>query len=320
MRIAARACAGAGLVACACAAPPLAAQARGVPAARLGVRVEPETVTVGMPFTVRARVALPAAWRVAQPATPDTGGVVEPLDPPRVRDSVRAGERVADVTWRFMAWRPGTQPLPLAPLALRTEGARAALPVTASVIVRSVLPDDSAQRVPRPWREPVAAPRNWWPLIALVAAALALVGLLAWALGRAWRARRARAVTPRTPREVADAALDRLDARDLVALGEPRRAVALAGEIVRDFLAARVGVPVSLATGEALAVAGSVLGVHGEALAEFLARVDAVRFGDAPLDAAGVRALLAEARRLVAVLDERQRSPRATPLALEVVR
>ncbi|MCU0626168.1 MAG: DUF58 domain-containing protein [Gemmatimonadaceae bacterium] len=284
---------------------------------RLGVRLVPETVTVGAPFTVRARVALPATWRVVQPPEPDTGGTVEPLDPPLVRDSVQGGERVTDISWRFLAWQPGTHAVPVASLLLRDGSVTRELPVQASIVVRSMLPADTARRQPRPARAPIDAPVRWWPRVALAIAVLLLLGILAWVARRVLRARRERAARPRTPLEVADAAFARLVARDLPATGEARRHVALAGEILRDFLGARLGLPASLATGEAMLVSGPAVGVHGEALGEFLARVDRVRFSTDPVSVHEARALVDEARRLARVLDERARSPRATPLALE---
>ncbi len=285
---------------------------------RWGVRIVPETVTVGAPVTVRVRVQGPSRWTVRPPAPVDTGGVVEPLDPPVVRDSVRGATRVTDVTWRFLAWRPGTHALPVTTLELAaTDGATRALPVRGTIVVASLLPADTALRRPRPPREPMAVPVAWWPRVALVAGLVAALLLAAWGVRRFLARRRDRRVVPPTPREVAVTAFARLAARDLVAAGETRRHVALAGEILRDFLGARLGLPRALATGEALLVAGPAVGAHAEALAECLGRIDRARFATEPLARDDAHAIVAEARRLVEVLDERARSPRATPLALE---
>ncbi|MCU0618559.1 MAG: hypothetical protein MUF40_01415 [Gemmatimonadaceae bacterium] len=289
------------------------------PPLRIGVRVAPETVTVGRPFTVRVRVDASSRWRVMPPAPVDTGGDVEPLDPALLRDTVVGARRVTDVAWRFLAWRPGAHPIPVPELVVRDSGgAERRLPLRAAVAVRSLLPDDTAQRTPRPAREPIAPAVPWWPRVALVAGLVAALAIV-WGAGR-WllaRRRRRRAAAPATPHEVARAAFERLVARDLLAAGEGRRQVALAGEILRDFLGARLGLPPALATGETLLVAGPAVGAHAEALADLLGRIDRARFARAPLPPDEARAIVAEARRLVDVLDERARSPRATPLALE---
>lgn len=287
------------------------------PPVRMGVRMMPETVTVGAPFTVRVRVALPSAWRVLQPPTPDTGGIVEPLDPPRLRDTVRGPDRVVDMTWRFLAWEPGAHPLPIASLRLASGSRERALTVPGAIVVRSVLPADTALRTPRPARAPFAVPITWWPRVLTGLGVLAALALAVWLARCAWRARRSTRERVRTPREVADEAFERLAARGLPAAGESRRHVALVGEIVRDFLAARLGLPTSLATGEALAVAGPAVGALAEPLAELLGRIDVARFATTPVTREEAERLDGQARRMIAMLDERARSPHATPLAVE---
>ena len=48
---------------------------------RVSFKVLPETVTVGQPFVVSMRAIPPSGRKAVAPAVPDTGGLVEPLDP-----------------------------------------------------------------------------------------------------------------------------------------------------------------------------------------------------------------------------------------------
>ncbi len=240
-------------------------------------RVRPDTVTVGEPFALHLRVVPPVGRRAQSPAVPDTGGVVEPLDPPVV---TRRGDTVF-VRYRLIAWQPGVLTIPIGPVIMRRGESDLDVAVDARVVVRSVLPADSADRVPKSARELFASLRPWWQrwvpwVIGLIALALLAVMLL-----RMWRARhRRRVVARRTPLEVAEAAFSRLDARQLTSAGEGARQIALSGEIVRQFLSETdPTLALALTSAEVLHAAAVAPGVPESQLARILARVDAVRFG-----------------------------------------
>ena len=240
-------------------------------------RVRPDTVTVGEPFALQLRMVPPVGRRAQSPAVPDTGGVVEPLDPPVV---TRRGDTLF-VRYRLIAWQPGVLTIPIGPVIMRRGESELAVAVDARIVVRSVLPADSADRVPRSARELFASSRPWWqrwlPWV------LGVIGLtiLAAVLARMWRARRRRrAVAARTPLEHAEAAFSRLDARQLTSAGEGARQIALSGEIVRRFLSETdPSLALALTSAEVLRAAALASGVPEVQLARILAHVDAVRFG-----------------------------------------
>jgi hypothetical protein len=222
------------------AAPPLAAQPAGAPRVRLGTTLSADTVTVGDPFVVQVRIQAPPGATVTFPAASDSGAAVELLDPRRERAA--PGDSVdVTATYRMAAWDVGTVPVALGEVVVRANGAERRVALGGlRVHVRSVLPADNAQRVPKPAREPIADPGLWWLRWLLLALALlALVALLLW-LARRWWRRRAVAVPAAGAYATAIAAFDRLDAMRLVEAGEGGRHLALADEIVRDYLAARL--------------------------------------------------------------------------------
>ena len=83
--------------------------------------------------------------------------------------------------YRVAAWDIGTQPIKLGDVIVRYNGAERHIPLTGTtVFVRSVLPADTAQRVPKPPRALFEFnPFPWW-LVALIAAAIIAIGLLIW--------------------------------------------------------------------------------------------------------------------------------------------
>lgn len=206
-----------------------------------GVTISRDTVTIGEPFEVRVRVRAPAGSRITFPDNPDSSATVQARDPRTLstNDSVQFLDQTA--IYRLAAWDVGRQPVVIGNVTV-------ALPATAqseertvglsalNVFVRSVLPADSSLRVPKPARplwEPTMFP--WW-LIALLAAAVA-IGLLFWWWWR--RRRRPAAPIPVDPYVRAQREFNRLEMMGLVDAGERTRFVALAVEVLRDYLATR---------------------------------------------------------------------------------
>jgi hypothetical protein len=271
----------------------------GAPRVRLGTAVAPDTVTVGDPFVVTVRIQAPPGAQVTFPAAPDSGAGVELLDPRRDRGAADSGEVTA--TYRMAAWDVGTLPLRIGDVLVRVDGVERRVPLSAlGVHVRSVLPADSALRVPKPAREPIADPGLWWLRWLLLALALlALIALLIWLARRWWRRRRV-AGTPDAAYATAVAAFERLDRMKLIAAGEPGRHVALAEEILRDYLAARLPEATPSRTSSELRVAlATRVEVPHARLAALLDTTDLVKFAAWPIAAAPAAHAAGEARGVV---------------------
>ncbi len=269
-------------------------------AGRVTFRVLPETVTVGQPFQVNLR-AVPTAGRTAvPPPVPDTGGVVEPLDPAVV---TRRGDTLL-VRYRLIAWQPGVLTIPLAPVQMTRGPSEVSVASDIRVVVASVLPTDSASRVPKPPRELFAVATPWWAewwkwLLGLVAA---LTAIFLW---HRWRTRE-RPVDEDTTSPIAraEAAFARLDARNLPSLGEGGRHVSLATEIVRQYLAdIEPSLSLTLTNSELLSTARRMRGMPHVRLAQLLEQSDVVRFSGAKATRDAVRDVSGLARELVREVD-----------------
>lgn len=269
---------------------------------QVGVGVSPDTVTVGRPFLVSVRVRAPRGAAVRFPDGPDTTHVVQALDPPQLREG--ADTTAVDVTahYRVAAWDVGERSVELAPVAVEIGGeAREVAVRSPTVFVRSVLPADTAARVPKPAREPWEFPRAWWLpwLLALLAAAL--VGLLAWWW---WRRRRRRLAIPARltddPFRDAEENFARVEALRLLEAGERGRHVALMLDVMRDFLARRFpAASPALTSRELLAALADEPAVPGDRLRGVLHEGDLVKFARRPLTDDRARAFGGEARAVV---------------------
>jgi hypothetical protein len=267
---------------------------------KVTLKVLPETVSVGQPFELRLRAIAPRGRRAMAPAVPDTGGIVEPLDPAVV---TRRGDTLM-VRYRLLAWQPGVLTIPLGPVLMRRDSNDVSVPFDARVVVTSVLPADSANRIPKDPRTLFPVATRWWEKWwqwALGALLAATVAYLVWR----WRTREP-VVTPEiaTPLSRAEAAFARLDARQLVTAGEGGRHVALAAEVLRQYLAELdPSLQLSLTNDELLAAAASVAGIAAASLAHVLHEVDAVRFSGVRVDDATARRVSGLARELVREVD-----------------
>ncbi|HEX5581124.1 MAG TPA: hypothetical protein VFX39_06060, partial [Gemmatimonadaceae bacterium] len=163
-----------------------AARPSGAAQLRTGISMSADTVTVGSPFLVNVRVRAPLGDSLAFPAGPDTSGAVQPLDPVTVR---AAGDTAAvdrTAVYRLAAWDVGEQRFELGAVTVISDGVarEMRLPVL-RVVVRSVLPADSALRVPKPARALWEFPRPWWiPWLVGLLALLLLLLILWWFLRR----------------------------------------------------------------------------------------------------------------------------------------
>jgi hypothetical protein len=294
----------------------------GAPRVQMGVLVSPDTVTVGEHFRVLVRVRAPRGSQISFPPGPDSGLTVEAVDPRELRAAPDSSFTEETAVYTLVAWDTGWQRSRLGDLVVTTDGADRRLAIAGdSVRVRSVLPADSALRVPKPARDIMLAGRPWWHWLLAALAALALVALVFW-----WWRRRSR--TPDSAgADAYDAAVrefERIASLGLIEAGEPGRYVALSTDAARDYLAARLGDDAqrSLTSSELLASISGRAEVDVRRLAPLLAESDLIKFARRAVAAARARELGAEARGVVddvesAVKAEEERAARAARAAAE---
>ena len=290
----------AGALAPALLAAPAVARAQARIDVKAGAVVGPDTVRIGDPFYVRLRVQAPPGARIEFPTGPDTAGTVQALDPVRLTsggDSATTTDQTA--TYRVAAWDVGSQPIALGEVVVRLGGDERRVTVQPlRVFVRTVLPADSALRVPKPARPPFPYARPiWWPWLLLGAAIVLL--LVAWWWWRR-RSRRPVVVVPVDPYARAKQELDRIEALRLLDAGERGRYVALVVEVVREYLAARyAATSLAMTSSELQRAVRDERFVPRDRLARLLDEADLVKFARRPLSVERARELGREARAVI---------------------
>ena len=266
---------------------------------KAGVTVAPDSVRIGDPFRVTVGVRAPVGASIEFPRVLDSTATVQSLDPVTVRTSAdtTAVEQYAE--YRVAAWDVGAQPIRLDDVLVRFNGATRRIPITGSVFVRSLLPKDSAQRVPKPPRalfEPNPFP--WWLWVLIAAAIIALI--LWW-----MRRRRRKTPTPAIvidPYERAEAEFQRIEALGLIDAGERGRYVALMIEVLRDYLSARYAeASLALTSTELERAVGHLAHVPQDRLTRVLTDGDLIKFARRPVSGERARELGREARAIVGI-------------------
>lgn len=266
---------------------------------KAGVTIVPDTVRVGDPFRVTIGVRAPRGATIEFAKAMDSSASVQSLDPVAVRTSAdtTASEQYAD--YRVAAWDIGSQPVQIADVIVRFNGVDRRIPISGNaVFVRSILPADSAQRIPKPPRALFEFTQFPWWLWALIAAAIVAVGLLVW-----WWIRRRR----RPPLAVivdpfarAESEFQRIEALALLEAGERGRYVTLMIEVLRDYLAARYAeAALSLTSTELQRSVGGLPFVPQERLTRVLTEADLIKFARRPVSSERARELGREARSIV---------------------
>jgi hypothetical protein len=277
---------------------PATPASQGAVPVQMGYSVEPDTVTVGDPFRLTVRVRAPLGATVELPAGPDSGAAVEALDPKQERQGPDSTALEITGTWRLAAWDTGDQLLRLGDVVVRAEGRERRIPLSAlKVYVRSVLPADSALRVPKPQRPLFEFGRPWWHWLLAILAAMGIIGLFWW-----WwyRRRKRRKGDVEDPFAEAEAEFDRVERLGLVEAGERGRYVALMVDVLRTYLARRIpNAHPSLTTSELLIAVRENKTVPVNRLALVLADADLVKFARRVTTAERARELGAEARGIV---------------------
>ena len=172
----------------------------------VGLRVEPDTVTVGDRFRAAVFVRAPADARVSLVVSPAADGAYQPVGEARTYPPDSAGVHRAVATMVLWITDPASSARAEARIAL-PGGAARTIPIQLPLpVVRYVLPADSTR--PRPPKDIVETPRRDWTWAWIAAAVLAALALFA-----IWRRfRRPRPAPPVDPRRHALAELDRLRA------------------------------------------------------------------------------------------------------------
>jgi hypothetical protein len=278
-----------------------------------GVVVQPESVTVGDPFRVVIRVRAPRGTVLEFPESPDTAARVEPLD--RVVVSVGPDTTAVEqtATYRLAAWDVGRLPLRFPDILARSVDGERRLAVGRDLFIEvlSVLPADSAQRVPRPVRPVFEFGIPWWYWL-IVAAVAAILGALFWWW---WRRRPGPSAAPGDPYDDALREFQRIEALGLVSAGEVGHHLALMSDVLRTYLA-RTVVPArqSLTTSELAVVLRGEPVVPLPRLVRVLHEIDLVKFARHRVSAAKAVDLGADLRALVDGIHQARQSaetPRA---------
>jgi len=252
---------------------------------QLGVSVTADSVTIGERFIAILRVRAPRGATIDFPTAVDSASAnsitgMELIGKPAIETLPDSAGVMMSGAYRLAAWDTGLQRIALTDIVVHYNGQTGYVSVAdRAIFVKSVLPEDSAQRVPKPLRPPLQiSPFNWLPW--LIALAALIAGLVAW---RIWVWYRNRSKAPVDPFTAAQREFDRIEAMNLIQSGEPERHAALMSDVMRDYLAARVpGIERSHTSSELLAAGASVHAVAKQ-LGELLWRADLVKFARAAI-------------------------------------
>ena len=273
---------------------------------QLGVRITPDSVTVGERFVAIVRVRAPIGATIEFPEKSDSAYASSPtatqlIEKPAVQTVPDSIGVVMSAAYRFAAWDVGPQRLGLSDIVVKLNGQTGYVSlVDRTVFVRSVLPEDSTLRVAKPPRPAIdIAPFNWLPWL-LLAAAIVAAGLL-W---RLWIWYRNRKNAPLDPFSAAEREFDRIEAMALVPAGQSERHAAMMSDVMREYLAARVpGIRRSHTSSELLAAADEI---HSAAsgIGELLFRTDLIKFAVLKIAPDEAERLGAAARKTVGSVED----------------
>lgn len=271
---------------------------------RLGVRVIPDTVTIGQRFIVFMRVQGPAGATIEFPATTDSSAAspttTQIVGRPVFASEAGAGTGIRTAAYRMIAWDTGPQSLMLGHIVARHNGQTGYVSLARyRVQVRSVLPLDSAQKAPKPPRELIPIePFSRLPWLILFV--LVMLAGLGWWL---WQVYHRRRNEPADPFAAAELEFSRIDSLNLIAAGEGGRHVAMMVDTMRVYLALRIPeIELSQTSSELVAAAGRIGGLNPE-MGGMLWRADLVKFAGHRPDRDEASATGSSARQLVRTVE-----------------
>lgn len=263
------------------------------------VNIEKDSVRVGDPFRVFINVSAPRGATIEFPAALDSTSTIQSIDPRAIFPQPDSNGFSQNAVYRVAAWDVGRQPIRLTDIVVRVGDRTRSIPIIGrSVFVVSVLPADSAGRVPKPARALFEDPFiPWWFWAALAAVIATLLGLWWW-----WR-RRQRTVTVA---EIVDPYLRaqrdfaRIENLGLVDAGERTRHVALVVDVLREYIADRfAGAPLSMTSIELLSATQQARTLPHDRLLRVLNEADLIKFARRPVSAERARDIGREAKALV---------------------
>ncbi len=260
---------------------------------QLGVRLTPDTVTVGQRFVAFIKVRAPVGSTIEFPTESDsaakaTATATQMIGTPAVQVTNDSLGVIGTAAYRLAAWDVDSQGLGIPDIVVKLNGKTGYVSLGSfHVFVQSLLPADTTKRIPKPPRKPIEIKKfDWRPWLALLAALIA-----AAILWRLWVWYRNRKRAPLDPYRAAQREFARIDAMGLVASGEGEKHAALMSDVMRDYLSARVSeVERSQTSSELLASAPWTHSV-AKGLGELLWRTDLIKF-------AGIRVAPDEAEKL----------------------
>jgi hypothetical protein len=282
---------------------------------QLGVTVSADTVSVGERFVAVIRVRAPRGATIEFPIASDSASLAsatatEMIGKPAVQTDPDTASTTMSAAYRLAAWDTGLQSLGLPDVTVKYNGQTGYVSLKdRGVFVKSVLPEDSAQRIPKPPRAAIQiAPFNWLPFIYALAALAA--ALIAWRLWVWWRNRKN---APLDPFAAAKKEFARIESMQLIDKGEPEKYAALMSDVMRQYLAQRVpGIEASQTSSEIVAASGRISSQAG-GLGDLLWRSDLVKFAAQRIDADEARRIGDEARGVVNRVEEHLRLEEENP-------
>ncbi|MEP6765401.1 MAG: hypothetical protein ABJB66_13870 [Gemmatimonadaceae bacterium] len=280
-------------------------------AGRMEVRVKPDTLRVGDPFTMTVSMDVPAGAHVTWPTPADSNGPFGLRAPVHVTGSEGGATRKETAEYSMVAWSVGKLTVALPDIKVSTNGTETVVPFQApSLFVESVLPADTSLRVPKPAKGLFPRVIPWWEMWWPVLLVLLLLAIVFWLVSR--RKRRRVLMIELDPFARAERDFQRLDRLALGEAGEQGRFVALAVEVLRTYLSVRISeATLALTSDELLVVVTPDSRVPTQRLSPLLAEADAIKFGQHPVAAPHARELALEARAIVSGVEQADEVRRA---------
>lgn len=273
---------------------------------QLGVSVSADTVTVGQRFVAVLRVRAPRGAKVEFPTTMDSLSAdsvtgMQMIGKPAIASQPDSISQTVSAAYRLAAWDTGPQRLGLADIRVEYNGQTGYVSLAdRGVFVKSVLPEDSTLHVPKPARPAIVITGfDWRPLLLALALIAAALGL--W---RLWIWYRRRKDQPLDPYDEAQREFARVEALDLVRIGEGERHATLMADVMREYLARRIPEIDRSHTSSELLSASVRIHSAAPGLGELLWRTDLIKFARIGVQAEEAEKLGTSARGVVESVEE----------------